>query len=638
MGPLNDEISVSPSEHLMSSIESPEVGIPRSQPQHVPLRLNRFSVSNLSIKQRLPLLIGILLFGIIAISTWASYRGVKESALEVSVERLRFLTQHLATMFQQSFSNIASNTATTANDPAIRAYLHKPQPATQDPVLEILEQFTAPKDRSCVQVELWNANGSLVLTLPEGSSQIPSDLDPEFNRARSGPLFSAVGEIRMVRDTIAYPLVVAVRDEAGEPIGYLVRWRKLVATAEGRQQLVDLIGAKASLYLGNHQGDLWTDLLTIAPKPPVDVRSAQDVVRYTREGNSSVVAQARPINGTPFLVLVEFGEQGIFVQADRFLQRMAVIGVVLLAIGLGLALALSHSITRPLNSLTKASAAIADGDYSRPLVVHTRDELGELGSAFNAMVVRVRDSQHELEVKVQERTAQLEAANKELEAFSYSVSHDLRAPLRHINGFSQALLEDYADKLDDEGKGHLHQLRSASQEMAKLIDDMLQLARVTRTDMHRETVNLSELARAVISKLQAREPQRSVVVDIEDSLTTNGDRRLLEIMLSNLLGNAWKFTSKKRNPQIVFGKERKHDQDVYFVRDNGAGFDMEYADKLFGAFQRLHSPNEFEGTGIGLATIQRIILRHGGQVFAEGVVDSGATFYFTLANFNGEAA
>jgi light-regulated signal transduction histidine kinase (bacteriophytochrome) len=241
-----------------------------------------------------------------------------------------------------------------------------------------------------------------------------------------------------------------------------------------------------------------------------------------------------------------------------------------------------------------------------------------------------------LEQHVAERTAQLQAANKELEAFSYSVSHDLRAPLRHIDGFSQALLEDYADKLDEEGQGYLREVRGASQEMAQLIDDVLQLARVTRSEMRWEVINLSELAHAIVAELRKRDAGRTVAVQIEEGLSTNGDKRLLRIMLGNLLGNAWKFTSKQEQPEIVFGYEPKDGETVYLVRDNGAGYDMAFADKLFGAFQRLHTADEFEGTGIGLATVQRIVNRHGGRVWAEGAVSKGATFYFTLPDFKGE--
>ncbi|MEW5957485.1 MAG: PAS domain S-box protein, partial [Chloroflexota bacterium] len=242
----------------------------------------------------------------------------------------------------------------------------------------------------------------------------------------------------------------------------------------------------------------------------------------------------------------------------------------------------------------------------------------------------IRQLNAELEQRVRERTAQLEAANKELEAFAYSVSHDLRAPLRGIDGFSQALLEDYAANLDDEGQRYLQRVRAASQRMADLIDDLLALSRITRSEMRRETVDLSELAQAVVEELRQAEPERRVKVVIAAALVVQADERLLRAVLENLLGNAWKFTARQSQAHIEFGAMKQQSQTVYFVRDNGAGFDMAYADKLFGAFQRLHTPAEFSGSGIGLATVQRIIHRHGGRIWAEGAVEQGATFYFTL--------
>ncbi len=242
----------------------------------------------------------------------------------------------------------------------------------------------------------------------------------------------------------------------------------------------------------------------------------------------------------------------------------------------------------------------------------------------------VRRLNTELEERVARRTTQLQAAMQEMEAFTYSVSHDLRAPLRAMDGFSQALVEDYREALAGEGREYLRRIRAASQRMAQLIDDLLLLSRVTRGEMQRTSVDLSRLARTIAAELQETDPTRRVVFDIAGGLTTTGDPRLLEQVLRNLLGNAWKFTGKHSAAHIQVGATEVDGGRAFYVRDDGAGFDMAYADKLFGVFQRLHGMEEFEGTGIGLATVQRIVHRHGGRVWAEGAPEGGATFYFVL--------
>lgn len=235
-----------------------------------------------------------------------------------------------------------------------------------------------------------------------------------------------------------------------------------------------------------------------------------------------------------------------------------------------------------------------------------------------------------LEERVRARTAALEAANKELEAFSYSVSHDLRAPLRSIDGFSKLLLEKYVDQLDATGQDYLARVRNATMRMSRLIDDMLNLSRIGRREMHWQSVSLSELAMSIVSELHGRDPERQVDVRVQPGLEVMGDAGLLRIVLANLLENAWKFTGKIAGARIEVGTELRESERVYFVRDNGAGFDMGYADKLFTPFQRLHTESEFPGSGIGLAIVQRIITRHHGRVWAEGREGEGATIYFTL--------
>ena len=235
-----------------------------------------------------------------------------------------------------------------------------------------------------------------------------------------------------------------------------------------------------------------------------------------------------------------------------------------------------------------------------------------------------------LNAELQARVAELAAANGELEAFSYSVSHDLRGPLRAIDGFSKILQEQYPDKLDEQGRHFLARVRAGSQRMGQLIDDLLSLARINRAEMNKSDVDLAELARDVVQDLRHKDPSRAVEVVIPAALPARGDARLLRAALDNLLGNAWKFTGRTAAPRIELGCQRRDGADVYYVKDNGAGFDMAYVHKLFAPFQRLHAQSEFEGTGIGLATVQRIIKRHGGKLWAESTLGSGATFWFTL--------
>jgi signal transduction histidine kinase len=348
-----------------------------------------------------------------------------------------------------------------------------------------------------------------------------------------------------------------------------------------------------------------------------------------------IVFEGKPIGA----VYIRSDLQEILDRMTRYLFLIG--GVLLLSTGAALLVSrvLRRSISRPIVELADVATRITEArDYSVRPRVEGKGEVAVLVSAFNDMLAQIQardrslqESYDLLDERVQTRTAELHALNKELEAFCYSVSHDLRSPLRTIDGFSLALLEDHGEHLPGDAQDHLHRIRAATQRMGVLIDDLLNLSRITRTNLHAETVDMSGLARTVVAELAAMQPGRQVETSIEDHMTANADARLVRLVYDNLIGNAWKFTSREPAARIDVGTANRGGVQTFFVSDNGAGFDPAYTDRLFGVFQRLHAMTDFPGTGVGLAIVDRIVQRHGGRVWADGAVGRGATFYFTLS-------
>ena len=304
---------------------------------------------------------------------------------------------------------------------------------------------------------------------------------------------------------------------------------------------------------------------------------------------------------------------------------------------LPLATLVTNRVKRPIDWLIEQSDLVASENYA--MIDRTQRleemplELGTLCETFIQMSCKIQNTVRllkENEAKLESKVLELEAANKELEAFSYSVSHDLRAPLRGIDGFSQALLEDYGDKVGEKGVDYLRRVRSGAQKMGALIDDLLKLSRVSRSEMRLEVVDISAMVQSIMDDYHKVIPERSVEFVIQSNLSVLADRSLLRIMLTNLVDNAWKYSSKAVKARIEFGLLFANGENIFFLRDNGVGFDMAYADKLFSPFQRLHTIVEFPGTGIGLATVLRIMRRHGGKIWAEASLNEGATFYFSF--------
>ncbi len=361
----------------------------------------------------------------------------------------------------------------------------------------------------------------------------------------------------------------------------------------------------------------------IEAKPAVfAARGEEGIIRTEDYRGEPVLAAYRHIRINPELgwgMVVKRDTEELFAPLWQDITYTIATGLLGILAVVALTILIARGLTGPLVNLGGIADEVAGGNLDARAPVTTGDEVGDLATTFNLML----DS-------IQQHTTELSAVNKELEAFSYSVSHDLRAPLRSMDGFSQLLLEDHLESLDEVGQDYLGRIRAASQRMGKLIDDLLSLSHVTRSEMRREQVDLSRMARAIAADLHQADPDRDVKIKITPGMVTTGDSHLLGIVIDNLLNNAWKFTRNCLTTSVEFGYTYVDGKTVYFVRDNGAGFDMAYAGKLFGAFQRLHTVSEFPGTGIGLATVQRIVHRHGGRIWAEGEVDEGATFYFTL--------
>jgi signal transduction histidine kinase len=577
-----------------------------------------------SLRWRLPLLILTLLVTIGAAFAWTAHHEMRHALRLAGDERIHDAAMQLADLLAQSAAARVGEVRRLAADQAIRRFVSTGEDL--DAALGVLR--TAGQRSPLAKISLRVTGGTE--PLHRAVDNVTIDRIPESS-ASPAIAVEGAGPLHAVNGRVAYTTTALIPAVPGPPssgAGVLSIERPLSSTS-GATLVERLIGTGAALKFGNAAGDVWTDLSAVAAAPPTIPVAATTII-FTDAAGQNRLGTAVAITSTPWQVWVDLPEAALMRPAATLLRRMWpwTAGLILLGVvAIGI---MSVRITAPLEEVAAAADAIATGDYSRRVLVTGRDEVGRLGSAFNVMAKQLADSHDALEARVEARTQELLASNRELESFSYSVSHDLRAPLRSIDGFSQALLEDCGDSLASEGQEHLRRIRAAAQRMDQLIDDLLKLARITRADLRVESVDLSGMAQATMTALSEAHRDRTVVWEVQPGLTAEGDPRLLQVLMTNLLENAWKFTGKTVEPRIEFGARGKNGAREYFVKDNGAGFDPAYAAKLFGAFQRLHHPGDFAGTGVGLATVQRIVTRHGGRVGAEGSVGLGATFSFTL--------
>ncbi len=568
-------------------------------------------MGKLSIQKKLPLLICLLVFAVIISFSLISYLGVKKASVKAAEMRLHSITEQLSNLFGQNSQNYLAVSRKTAGNDTIAEFLISGGMKFYDESKEILDQIST--DSLVFLSEILDADAKPVMYRGKKPSLTKIDLAGLIKESNVIPDSSRIGKIMLFEDSLYYPVIGPV-SENKKLIGYTIRWRVMRATEKAIEQFSKLLGSDAKLYLGNADGTGWTDLRRPVKDPH----------------ESGLITSSGVIPHSPWQVMIGFPQKTVLQGANKFLKTTLIMGAILLLLAFAAAWVMSRNITSPIKKLELASAAIEKGDYDTKAEISGRDELGKLARAFNSMVRQVRSSKENLERTVNERTEQLRTSNNELEAFSYSVSHDLRAPLRSINGYAIILKEDYGTKLDNEAQRLTNKIISNAAMMGQLIDSLIAFSQMGSKELVHQTIDMHKLVEDCLQELIPEEKRQAIDVRIGHLPSCNGDVLLVRQVVTNLLSNAIKYSSKTAKPKIEIGCNEGKDVNTYFVKDNGAGFDMKYAHKLFGVFQRLHHAKDYEGTGIGLAFSKRIIAKHKGEIWGEAVPGEGASFYFSL--------
>ncbi|HXD22588.1 MAG TPA: HAMP domain-containing sensor histidine kinase [Gemmatimonadaceae bacterium] len=596
------------------------------------------STAGMSIQTKLPLLVSGFLLIVIVLYSWASYATVRAASVDVARQRLVALTGQLAQIYDQNAKTEMKNTYTLMNDTAVRRFVASSGRLSAPAATKIIRSG-GRNSQLTFRTEVLRADGTPFLDIPSGPLERHEELAGDIAKASVGPDYSAVGRFRLINDTLVAPLITAVV-EGNKPVGYVIRWRRIAtATQTARDQLSQLLGGNAKLYFGNDRGDVWTDLTSAVPKPPgQDSFKPGQMREYTRPGGTPVFAAERAFADVPWVALVEFSRDAVMAPADAFLRRALLVGLVVIVIGTLIVWVVGRSITRPLADLTDAASALAAGNFSTVVQSTRTDELGELSRAFNAMTRRVEESQAGLETKVRDRTEELRERNDELETYAHSISHDLRAPLRAMHGFSQALLEDCAPQLDDVGKDYAERIVAGAHRMDALIQDLLAYSRVSRSDMGLAHVELRDVVHDALAQVDGDLAASGGAVTVEPDLpAVRAHRVALVQSVANLVANGLKFVPKGRAPALRVRAERLNGTTKLWVEDNGIGIDPTHHERVFGVFERLHQSENYPGTGIGLAIVRKSVERMGGHVGVVSTVGQGSKFWIELKSDGGGA-
>jgi signal transduction histidine kinase/CheY-like chemotaxis protein len=610
-----------------------------------------------SIEWKLPLGGALLLLVVVGILSTAAYREVRRGARAVAGARLASVTNQFAQVLGTSTSQLASYATLLASRAEVKRQLLDPSDRARAAAVAALT-YRGAQIGGVAATELWDSAGRRVIAI----GPFVDRLDPAATRRliiRLDPRDSArVGPFQPLGDSIAFATVAPVVD--GRLLGYVVHWSRLTASPQSRAQTMQLVGSEASLYLGNRDGGLWTDLVHQVAGPPPSVAGTQ-VIEYRRPNSGDRLGLIRPIPGAPWSLLIEFAESVVSDPADRFLARLALIAGLLLAVALAIVWTASHWISRPLRDLTVAAEAVAGADFSRRVEVTRSDELGRLATVFNGMVDRLDEARNRLEDKVRERTSRLEEtlgrlkegerrlqeakegaeqASRAKSDFLAKMSHELRTPLNSIIGFSEVLEDRTFGPLNDKQARYVSNVLTSGRQLLELINDILDLSKVEagRMELYVDRFSLSNALVEVRSIVVAlADPKRiSVDLTIDQSLPPlAADQAKLKQIMYNLLSNAIKFTPEGGRVAIV--AQRAEDPRglpvvEIAVSDTGIGIKPEDHARIFEEFEQIDSPfaRELRGTGLGLALTRRLIELHGGRIWLESMPNAGSTFYFTL--------
>jgi len=590
--------------------------------------------NQLSLSAKLPLTVGLLLLVVCGTMTGVTYHYVRLSVTDVAFDRL----EHAATKVSELLARLIQNrlSAVQALGPRTAAaeYLRNPTDAGRTALSAALTTYSGGENAASA-VELWDAEARTVEAAGLDLEPVSDETRREWRAAGAANPRGALLPFRRSGDRLAFAVVAPVFD--GTTIaGYIVDRRILGQATQATAALTNLIGREAVLLIGNAGDELWSDTTRVVTAPSEAARTSGSG-HYTRLDGQARIGHAITVAGTPWMLATEFPVTVVLAPATKFLRTALVVLLLLSAGGAFVGWVVCRRITTPLGQVTDAAEAIAATQVAPPITTRRTDEIGRLARSFNTMADEVTQSRQRLEAlvadldrRVRDRTTALEQANRELEAFSYSVSHDLRAPLRAIDGFSRILVEDHAKELSPDARKCLDVIDHRTRHMGQLIDDLLTFSRLGRRPLTRGPVDMTAIARTSVDEATRANADRLVSTLVHPLPPADGERALIGQVFENLVQNAFKFTRPRAQASIEIGHEIRDGVTTYYVRDNGVGFDMEYADKLFGVFQRLHRAEDFEGTGVGLAIVDRIVKRHGGTVWADGAVDGGATFYFTI--------